>query len=95
MLTCLLKPSALYDLYQDHHNCDDQENVNESTHGIGRNQAKQPEDYQDNRNRSEHFRTSSVNAESNRNPAISVIKPRFCRDNKSISSVQKNKLIDS
>jgi hypothetical protein len=60
----LLKASTLYDLHQYHHDCDDQENVDESTHGVGRDQAKQPKDNQDNRNSSEHFRTSPVNAES-------------------------------
>jgi hypothetical protein len=54
-ITSVLKASTLYDLHQYHHDCDDQENVNESTHGVGRDQAKQPKDNQDNRNSSEHF----------------------------------------
>jgi hypothetical protein len=63
----------LYDLDQDHHDCDDQKNVNESTHGVGRDKAKQPKNNQDNCNCSEHFRTSLVNAEPNRIPAMSAI----------------------
>jgi len=65
-----LLTSTLYDLHQYHHDCDDQENVDESTHGVCGNEAKQPQDNQDNCNCSEHFRTSSVNAESNRSPAV-------------------------
>jgi len=53
-----LQAPALNDSYQYHHDRDDQENVNESAHGVRGNQAKQPEDDQDNRNSSEHFRYS-------------------------------------
>jgi hypothetical protein len=63
----------LYDLHQDHHDCDNQKNVNESTHGVGRDKANQPKNNQDNCNRSKHFRTSFVNAEPNRIPAMSAI----------------------
>jgi hypothetical protein len=50
-----LQASTLNDAEQYHHDRDDQENVNESAHGVRRNQAQQPEDNQDNRNSFEHF----------------------------------------
>jgi hypothetical protein len=61
----VLQASTLYDLHQNHHDCDDQQNVDESTHRVGSDEAKQPKDNQDYRNRSKHIRNSLVNAESN------------------------------
>jgi hypothetical protein len=50
-----LRSSTLNDSDQYHHDRDDQENVNESAHGVRGDQAKQPEDNQDNRNSFKHF----------------------------------------
>jgi hypothetical protein len=50
-----LQASTLNDTYQYHYDRDDQENVNESADGVRGDQAKHPEDKQDNRNSFEHF----------------------------------------
>lgn len=73
MRTDLLAAPTLYDLHQDHHDRDDQENMNESTHGVGRDEAKQPKNDQDNCNSSEHVHPPQVSAGSNRDPVISTI----------------------
>jgi hypothetical protein len=51
----LLQASTLNETNHYHHNRNDQENVNESAHGVRGDQAKHPEDNQDNRNSFEHF----------------------------------------
>jgi hypothetical protein len=85
-----LASPALYDLYEDHHDGDDQENMNESTHGVGRDEAKQPKDNQDNRNSSKHVQSSLVNAGPNRNPVIStIVNPGRNRDDDSINASGK------
>jgi len=46
---------ALNDIDQDHHDRDDQENVNESAHRVRRDQSKKPEDKQNDCYGPEHF----------------------------------------
>lgn len=42
------------DTHQDQHDGDDQENVDESADGVGRNESQQPEDQKDDGDRVEH-----------------------------------------
>jgi hypothetical protein len=47
-------PATLNDANEHHHYRQHQQNVNESAHGVRRNQTKDPEDNQDERNGPEH-----------------------------------------
>jgi hypothetical protein len=49
-----LHASTLNDAYHDYYNREDQQKVDESAHGVRGNQAKRPEDKQDNRNGFKH-----------------------------------------
>lgn len=57
-LSIQLQASALNDTHQDHDDGDDQQSMQESTHGVGGNQADQPENNQDYCNGFENFRYS-------------------------------------
>ena len=46
------------DVDQDHDDCDDQQDVDEPPHGVGREQSQQPQDYQDRSDQVQHHRSS-------------------------------------
>jgi hypothetical protein len=46
---------------QNYHDCDHQQNVNETAHGFGSDQAKQPQDEHNNGNGIEHDSILSIN----------------------------------
>jgi hypothetical protein len=49
-------PSASHEIQDEHHQRHDQQQVNETAHGVARNESDQPQDQQNYKNRPKHFR---------------------------------------